>query len=188
MPNECFNSVKFQPDSDISDYTYERTLVMEERYKMLRDMHLKDRDLQFDIQTAVADAAHERKLSRIQEDDAAGDKQGASAAAPGSHQSSPSRPIPSIPEEKESAPPADKVSQVRFSDSAHVSPISPKVVGFDIILDYFRRLKTVRMAPRRQGTNLPPETDRMLAIRRLRRPLHRKAPTGRRAVAFPTRA
>lgn len=115
----------FQPDSDISDYTYERTLVMEERYKMLRDMQLKDRDLQFDIQTAVADAAHERKLSRIQEDEQAAEKLAAIAAAHDAHQTSPSRGIEPIAEEKEPAAPAPisaekRTTNVRFSDNAHV--------------------------------------------------------------------
>lgn len=57
----------FQPDSDISEYTYERTMKMEERVKLLKDMQVSERKL--DIQSAVVEAARERKLSRISEED-----------------------------------------------------------------------------------------------------------------------
>ncbi|KAK6111386.1 Amino acid permease family protein [Brugia pahangi] len=55
------------PDSDISEYTYERTMKMEERVRLLKDMQVGERKL--DVQSAVVEAARERKLSRISEED-----------------------------------------------------------------------------------------------------------------------
>lgn len=34
----------FQMDKDISAYTYERTLMMEQRNKLLRELHLKKKE------------------------------------------------------------------------------------------------------------------------------------------------
>jgi hypothetical protein len=146
----------FQPDSDISDYTYERTLVMEERYKLLRDMRLNDRDLQFDIQTAVADAAHERKLSRIQEEDQSGQSQSAekqvsnsSSGATETHQLSPSRPIEPISEEGESAATIDNHAHVRFIETAHVRRLtlfSPDHSSHCYHLDHRRQSERLRIA------------------------------------------
>ncbi|TMS34471.1 hypothetical protein L596_002055 [Steinernema carpocapsae] len=56
-------------DSDISEYTYERTLKMEERFKLLKEMHLNDRNS--DIQFKVDEVVRERKMSRINEEEAA---------------------------------------------------------------------------------------------------------------------
>ncbi|CAD6191860.1 unnamed protein product [Caenorhabditis auriculariae] len=54
-------------DSDISDYTYERTMKMEERSKLLRNMNKADREK--DIQTHLEQAVtRERKLSKINEE------------------------------------------------------------------------------------------------------------------------
>ena len=39
-----FFCVRMQMDSDISAYTYERTLVMEQRNQMLKEMHLNKRE------------------------------------------------------------------------------------------------------------------------------------------------
>ncbi|KAK0394761.1 hypothetical protein QR680_000921 [Steinernema hermaphroditum] len=58
-------------DSDISDYTYERTLKMEERFKLLKEMHLNERAANSDIQFKVDEVVRERKLSRINEEEAA---------------------------------------------------------------------------------------------------------------------
>ena len=33
-----------QPDNDISAYTYERTLMMEQRTEIMKELHLKRRD------------------------------------------------------------------------------------------------------------------------------------------------
>jgi potassium/chloride transporter 4/5/6 len=55
------------PENDISDYTYERTLKMEERNKLLREMQLK-RDT-VDIQAQMDEVVRERKLSKISEDE-----------------------------------------------------------------------------------------------------------------------
>uniref|UniRef100_A0A915BHS6 Amino acid permease/ SLC12A domain-containing protein n=1 Tax=Parascaris univalens TaxID=6257 RepID=A0A915BHS6_PARUN len=55
------------PDSDISEYTYERTMKMEERVRLLKEMQVSERKL--DIQSAVVEAARERKLSRINDEE-----------------------------------------------------------------------------------------------------------------------
>lgn len=39
----------FQPDSDISAYTYERTLMMEQRTEMLKEMRLKKKEAQGNV-------------------------------------------------------------------------------------------------------------------------------------------
>lgn len=46
-----------QLDSDISEYTYERTMKMEERYNFLREIQLGIKDKARDIQL-MADAHH----------------------------------------------------------------------------------------------------------------------------------
>nr|CDJ86943.1 Amino acid permease-associated region domain containing protein [Haemonchus contortus] len=56
------------PDSDISDYTYERTLKMEERTKLLRSLNKADREK--DLQTHIEEVVRERKLSKINEEEA----------------------------------------------------------------------------------------------------------------------
>uniref|UniRef100_A0A7E4W111 Solute carrier family 12 member 6 n=1 Tax=Panagrellus redivivus TaxID=6233 RepID=A0A7E4W111_PANRE len=55
------------PEGDISEYTYERTLKMEERHKLLREMQLKREAV--DIQSQMDEAVRERKFSRINEDE-----------------------------------------------------------------------------------------------------------------------
>ncbi|EYC42508.1 hypothetical protein Y032_0529g2997 [Ancylostoma ceylanicum] len=55
------------PDSDISDYTYERTLKMEERTKLLKSLNKADRDK--DLQSHIEEVVRERKLSRINEEE-----------------------------------------------------------------------------------------------------------------------
>uniref|UniRef100_A0A1I7XCT0 Solute carrier family 12 member 9 n=1 Tax=Heterorhabditis bacteriophora TaxID=37862 RepID=A0A1I7XCT0_HETBA len=64
---EMHMSVILKPDSDISDYTYERTLKMEERTKLLRNLNKSDREK--DLQTHIEEVVRERKLSRINEED-----------------------------------------------------------------------------------------------------------------------
>ncbi|VDK59802.1 unnamed protein product [Cylicostephanus goldi] len=59
--------VCFQPDSDISDYTYERTLKMEERTKLLKSLNKADREK--DLQSHIEDVVRERKLSKINEEE-----------------------------------------------------------------------------------------------------------------------
>ncbi|VDN59789.1 unnamed protein product [Dracunculus medinensis] len=54
-------------DSDISEYTYERTMKMEERCKLLKDLQLSEK--KFDLQNAVTEAARERRLSKINEEE-----------------------------------------------------------------------------------------------------------------------
>ncbi|VDM95879.1 unnamed protein product [Thelazia callipaeda] len=51
------------PDSDISEYTYERTMKMEERVRLLKDMQVGERKL--DVQSAVVGAGRDRKSSHI---------------------------------------------------------------------------------------------------------------------------
>uniref|UniRef100_A0A183EJV8 SLC12 domain-containing protein n=1 Tax=Gongylonema pulchrum TaxID=637853 RepID=A0A183EJV8_9BILA len=74
------------PESDISEYTYERTMRMEERVKLLKDMQASEKKVD-----AVVEAARERKLSRISEED------------PSSHARNEKSPEPAetIPEESE---------------------------------------------------------------------------------------
>ncbi|KHJ92101.1 hypothetical protein OESDEN_08019 [Oesophagostomum dentatum] len=55
------------PDSDISDYTYERTLKMEERTKLLKSLNKADREK--DIQSHIEEVVRERKLSKINEEE-----------------------------------------------------------------------------------------------------------------------
>ncbi|CAJ0601996.1 unnamed protein product [Cylicocyclus nassatus] len=55
------------PDSDISDYTYERTLKMEERTKLLKSLNKSDREK--DLQSHIEDVVRERKLSKINEEE-----------------------------------------------------------------------------------------------------------------------
>ncbi|KAK6022661.1 hypothetical protein OSTOST_11628 [Ostertagia ostertagi] len=55
------------PDSDISDYTYERTLKMEERTKLLKNLNKADREK--DLQTHIEEVVRERKLSKINEEE-----------------------------------------------------------------------------------------------------------------------
>lgn len=64
--------VLVQPDSDISEYTYEKTLKMEQRYQLLQRMHLKNREAQHDPQIALIDNKNiQRKLSRMSESESA---------------------------------------------------------------------------------------------------------------------
>uniref|UniRef100_A0A8R1ISB8 Uncharacterized protein n=1 Tax=Caenorhabditis japonica TaxID=281687 RepID=A0A8R1ISB8_CAEJA len=53
-------------DSDISDYTYERTMKMEERNQLLKNLNKSDREK--DIQNHLEIVTRERKLSRINEE------------------------------------------------------------------------------------------------------------------------
>ncbi|CAI5449468.1 unnamed protein product [Caenorhabditis angaria] len=53
-------------DSDISDYTYERTMKMEERTKLLSNLNKADREK--DIQNHLEVVTRERKLSKINEE------------------------------------------------------------------------------------------------------------------------
>lgn len=61
--------VFFQPDSDISDYTYERTLKMEERSRILQSIRSKKSVVETDLQMHMDDVTRERKLSKINEED-----------------------------------------------------------------------------------------------------------------------
>uniref|UniRef100_A0A0N4Z7Y3 Solute carrier family 12 member 6 n=1 Tax=Parastrongyloides trichosuri TaxID=131310 RepID=A0A0N4Z7Y3_PARTI len=54
-------------ESDISEYVYERTLKMEERHKMIRNLQIKEKRV--DIQSTMDDVVRERKMSRIITDD-----------------------------------------------------------------------------------------------------------------------
>ncbi|GMT23547.1 hypothetical protein PFISCL1PPCAC_14844, partial [Pristionchus fissidentatus] len=57
------------PDSDISDYTYERTLKMEERSRILQSIRSKKSVVETDLQMHMDDVNRERKLSKINEED-----------------------------------------------------------------------------------------------------------------------
>ncbi|KAF8370349.1 kcc-2 [Pristionchus pacificus] len=57
------------PDSDISDYTYERTLKMEERSRILQSIRSKKSVVETDLQMHMDDVTRERKLSKINEED-----------------------------------------------------------------------------------------------------------------------
>ena len=45
-----------QPDHQISDYTYERTLIMEQRTEMLRQMKLTNRDRAKEVSICIQDS------------------------------------------------------------------------------------------------------------------------------------
>ncbi|CEF61443.1 K-Cl co-transporter family and Amino acid permease/ SLC12A domain-containing protein [Strongyloides ratti] len=55
------------PESDISEYVYERTLKMEERHKMIRNLQIKEKRV--DIQSTMDDVVRERKMSKIVTDE-----------------------------------------------------------------------------------------------------------------------
>ena len=52
-----------QVDQDISEYTYERTLLMEQRNKLLREMHLSRKESKREIQGVVEHSHRRRPIS-----------------------------------------------------------------------------------------------------------------------------
>lgn len=52
------------PDEEISEYTYERTLIMEQRFEMLKQMKLTNRDKSMEIQSVVSSSYVKRGMSR----------------------------------------------------------------------------------------------------------------------------
>lgn len=50
-------------DQDISEYTYERTLLMEQRHQMLREMHLSRKESKREIQDVLEHSHRRRSLS-----------------------------------------------------------------------------------------------------------------------------
>ena len=50
-------------DQDISEYTYERTLLMEQRHQMLREMHLSRKESKREIQDVVEHSYRRRSIS-----------------------------------------------------------------------------------------------------------------------------
>ena len=50
-------------DQDISEYTYERTLLMEQRHQMLREMHLSRKESKREIQDVMEHSYRRRSLS-----------------------------------------------------------------------------------------------------------------------------
>lgn len=50
-------------DQDISEYTYERTLLMEQRHQMLREMQLSRKESKREIQDVVEHSYRRRSLS-----------------------------------------------------------------------------------------------------------------------------
>ena len=52
-----------QMDQDISEYTYERTLLMEQRHQMLREMQLSRKESKREIQDVVEHSYRRRSLS-----------------------------------------------------------------------------------------------------------------------------
>lgn len=51
-------------DQDISEYTYERTLLMEQRHQLLREMHLSRKESKREIQDVLEHSHSRRSLSR----------------------------------------------------------------------------------------------------------------------------
>lgn len=47
-------NVTFQHDTDISAYTYEKTLVMEQRSQMLKQMHLTKNEMEREVKTIIS--------------------------------------------------------------------------------------------------------------------------------------
>ena len=50
-------------DQDISEYTYERTLLMEQRHQLLREMHLSRKESKREIQDVLEHSHRRRSLS-----------------------------------------------------------------------------------------------------------------------------
>ncbi|VDM49996.1 unnamed protein product [Toxocara canis] len=95
-----------EPDSDISEYTYERTMRMEERVRLLKEMQVSEHKL--DIQSAVVEAARERKLSRINEEE--------QHPSPEKMQEPTVQPIPEESEKHPDHPLSESHSRVHFSE------------------------------------------------------------------------
>jgi len=56
------NSHTFQPDNDISAYTYERTLIMEQRNEMLKQMRLTQRERRGEVQHILSRSFSRRRM------------------------------------------------------------------------------------------------------------------------------
>ena len=54
MVRVLYAAITLQPDNDISAYTYERTLIMEQRNEMLKQMRLSNRQKKGDVQHLLA--------------------------------------------------------------------------------------------------------------------------------------
>lgn len=48
-----YENVTFQHDTDISAYTYEKTLVMEQRSQMLKQMHLTKNEMEREVKRSL---------------------------------------------------------------------------------------------------------------------------------------
>ena len=59
----CSLSSPLQPNTDISAYTYERTLIMEQRNEMLQKMRMTDKQKKGDIQHLLAKSFSTRQIS-----------------------------------------------------------------------------------------------------------------------------
>ena len=58
-----------QMDEDISEYTYERTLIMEQRFQMLRQLSLTKRESKREIQGMVDTSYKARSISNRRNSD-----------------------------------------------------------------------------------------------------------------------
>lgn len=62
LTHECMT---FQHDTDISAYTYEKTLVMEQRSQMLKQMHLTKNEMEREVKASFF-LYHQPASSRLQ--------------------------------------------------------------------------------------------------------------------------
>lgn len=61
-----YENVTFQHDTDISAYTYEKTLVMEQRSQMLKQMHLTKNEMEREVKRAIKGLGVQRVHARCQ--------------------------------------------------------------------------------------------------------------------------
>lgn len=100
-----FQKTRFQPESEVSEYTYERTLKMEERVKFLREMKAKERR-GTDVPATMDEVVLERRYSKIDR------KQSTQSQSSPVHAAS-TPPMPHATE-KMAAP----INKVRFSENS----------------------------------------------------------------------
>jgi len=106
-----------QPDNDISAYTYERTLIMEQRNEMLKQMRLTRRERRGEVQQLISRSFSRRHMS---------------ADSPPREISVPVPQAQSLEQRSHSSPGVQAVSDVtKLSDTVSVGDLSvePRVAG-----------------------------------------------------------
>ena len=96
-----------QPDTDISAYTYERTLIMEQRNEMLKKMRMTERQKKGDIQHLLARSFSTRQMSIP-----------AQPLTPSSPPGEISIPVPQLPRVRFDLPPTPQSPALTLTDVA----------------------------------------------------------------------